>query len=112
MRKLIGFMILGASLSVTQGTLAQTGLSDMVVKGEDMSAEAGGIVKPLPAGQALAEAQYRLGFKYDVAKGVDQDYAQAVKWYRLAAAQGHAKAQGALGQLYARGQGVPKNLCS
>jgi TPR repeat protein len=34
-------------------------------------------------------------------------YAEAVKWYRLAAAQGNAPAQGNLGHMYANGQGVP-----
>ena len=36
-----------------------------------------------------------------------QDYAEAVKWYRLAAAQGFAPAQANLGVMYAKGQGVP-----
>ena len=34
---------------------------------------------------------------------------QAVKWYRLAADQGNAKAQTNLGVAYAAGQGVPKD---
>ena len=38
-----------------------------------------------------------------------QDYAEAVKWYRKAAEQGNAAAQGALGLLYAQGQGVPQD---
>jgi TPR repeat protein len=37
---------------------------------------------------------------------VVQDYAEAVKWYRLAAAQGHAAAQSNLGTMYVNGQGV------
>ncbi len=35
-----------------------------------------------------------------------QDYAEAVKWYRLAAAQGNANAQLNLGFMYANGRGV------
>ena len=35
-----------------------------------------------------------------------QDYAEAVKWYRLAAAQGNAIAQANLGLMYTNGQGV------
>ena len=35
-----------------------------------------------------------------------QDYAEAVKWYRLAAAQGKANAQYNLGVMYENGQGV------
>ncbi len=42
-------------------------------------------------------------------QGVPQDYAEAVKWYRLAAEQGDAGAQYNLGDMYANGQGVPQD---
>ena len=35
-----------------------------------------------------------------------QDYKEAVKWYRLAAEQGHAEAQINLGVMYETGRGV------
>ena len=38
-----------------------------------------------------------------------QDYQEAVKWYRLAAAQGYAPAQSSLGLAYDKGQGVPQD---
>ena len=38
-----------------------------------------------------------------------QDYAEAAKWFRKAADQGHAKAQNNLGVRYAKGQGVRKS---
>jgi TPR repeat protein len=38
--------------------------------------------------------------------GVHQDNAEALKWYRLAAEQGHANAQYNLGFMYANGKGV------
>ncbi len=38
-----------------------------------------------------------------------QDYVQAVPWYRMAAEQGNAGAQGNLGAMYANGNGVPQN---
>jgi uncharacterized protein len=41
---------------------------------------------------------------------VPKDDAEAVKWYRLAADQGHAKAQCNLGIMYATGNSVPKDL--
>jgi hypothetical protein len=44
---------------------------------------------------------------YGNGKGVPQDYAEAVKWYKLAAAQGNAYAQYNLGAMYELGQGVP-----
>lgn len=38
--------------------------------------------------------------------GVPQDYAEALKWFRKAAEQGHAEAQYKLGNCYFRGIGV------
>ena len=38
-----------------------------------------------------------------------QDFAEAVKWFRLAAEQGIAPAQYNLGIRYAKGQGVPQD---
>jgi TPR repeat protein len=45
--------------------------------------------RPL-ADQGNALAQRNLGFMYANGQGVPQDYAEAVKWYRLAADQGDA----------------------
>jgi TPR repeat protein len=42
-------------------------------------------------------------------KGVAQDYAEAVKWFRKAAEQGDAFAQARLGAMYILGQGVPQD---
>ena len=38
-----------------------------------------------------------------------EDDAEAVRWYRLAADQGHAYAQNNLGAMYANGDGVPED---
>jgi len=46
---------------------------------------------------------------YKNGEGVIQDYKEAVNLYRLAAEQGHAKAQSNLGFMYAIGQGVTKD---
>jgi len=46
---------------------------------------------------------------YATGRGVPQDYAQAVKCFRLAADQGNADAQFNLGQMYANVQGVPRD---
>ena len=56
-----------------------------------------------------AEAQFNLGVMYSKGQGVPQGYAEAVRWYRLAAEQGFAEAQTNLGTRYALGQGVPQN---
>jgi TPR repeat protein len=42
-------------------------------------------------------------------QGVPQDYAEAVKWYRKAADEDFAVAQGNLGTMYALGHGVPQD---
>ena len=42
------------------------------------------------ADQGVASAQFNLGLIYLEGQGVPQDGAEAVRWYRLAAEQGHA----------------------
>ena len=54
------------------------------------AAQAGDFATALKEWKPLAEAgdvdaQYNLGIMYDNGYGVPQDYAEAVKWYRLAA---------------------------
>ena len=46
---------------------------------------------------------------YGTDEGVPQDYAEAVKWFRLAADQGDASAQFNLGFRYYAGEGVPQD---
>jgi TPR repeat protein len=43
---------------------------------------------------------------YSQGQGATQDDAEAVKWYRLAARQGHVDAQINLGLMYSKGPGV------
>ncbi|MBL0116020.1 MAG: sel1 repeat family protein [Sphingomonadales bacterium] len=50
-----------------------------------------------------------LGEMYYNGKGIAQDYAAALVWYRMAADRGDASAQGSLGAMYANGQGVAKD---
>ena len=45
-------------------------------------------------------ARVALGDRYRFGDGVSQDDVKAAKWYRLAADQGHAKAQFELGVMY------------
>lgn len=56
-----------------------------------------------------ANAHFQRGLRYAQGEGVPQDYAEAVKWYRLAAEAGHASAQKNLGFLYASGKGLPQD---
>ena len=58
------------------------------------------------------EAQANLGFAYYIGMGVPQDYAEGVKWLRMAAEQGHVESQYMLGDAYYRGTGVPQDAAS
>jgi TPR repeat protein len=46
---------------------------------------------------------------YRIGRGVTQDDAEAVRWYSLAAEQGHAAAQYHLGNMYVNGDGVTQD---
>jgi len=61
------------------------------------------------AGQGHLGSQYTLGVMYASGNGVPQDYAEAVRWFRLAAEGGHAEAQNNLGVMYRNGDGVPQD---
>jgi TPR repeat protein len=61
------------------------------------------------AEQGNASAQNGIGVMYYHGRGVPQNYAEAVKWCRLAAEQGDASAQYNLGDRYRQGQGVTQD---
>jgi TPR repeat protein len=54
-----------------------------------------------------ARAQYGLGLRYETGDGVQRNYSEARRWYRLAAEQCLAAAQFRLGTMHARGLGGP-----
>jgi TPR repeat protein len=62
------------------------------------------LVRPL-AEQGDARAEAALGTTYETGRGVSQDNAEAVKWYRLAADQGNARGEAGLGSMYLQGYG-------
>lgn len=59
--------------------------------------------------QADAGAQFSLGLMHYHGDRVEQNYEEAVKWWRKAAEQGHAKAQYELGIIYSKGHPVEQN---
>jgi S1-C subfamily serine protease len=61
------------------------------------------------ADQGNTDAQLNVGLMYDVGKGVPEDPARAVSWYRQSAERGHAAAQFNLGLMYASGRGVEQD---
>ena len=56
-----------------------------------------------------ASAMNRVGFRYEVGKGVAKDEVEAVKWYRKGAEGGNSVAMSNLGLAYANGRGVTKD---
>lgn len=67
------------------------------------------LLRPL-AEKGDAEAQFRLGYRYDNGEGVAQDYAQAIYWYEQSAMQNYAGAECNLGWLYENGNGVSQDF--
>ncbi len=56
-----------------------------------------------------ASAQYSVGACYRDGDGVQQDYAEAFKWFEKAAKKGHGSALNEVGFAYEFGKGVEKN---
>ena len=65
------------------------------------------ILQCLQAGDA--DVAFTMGNRYDRGEGVDQDFKEAMKWYRLSADHGNPKAQVNIGFLYKEGKGVPQD---
>ncbi len=64
----------------------------------------------LAAANGDVRAQFEIGAIYTEGRVIDQDMAEAAKWYERAAAKGFAPAQYRLGNLYEAGTGVDKDL--
>lgn len=67
------------------------------------------------AERGVPDAQFNLGMVYDMGdrvphNGVQFDASEAVKWFRKAAEQGHARAQLSLGIKYIQGMGVAEDV--
>ena len=62
-----------------------------------------------PTAKASTHETHDVTLGWKDGRGVPQDYAEAMKWYRKAADQGHAMAQFNLGLMYYYGRGVPQD---
>ena len=65
-------------------------------------------LRPL-AEKGLPDAQALLGAMYAQGRGMPQDPAEAIKWFRKGIAQDNHWAQHNLGYMYSQGYGVPQN---
>lgn len=64
------------------------------------------------AEKGVAGAQTVLGRMYDSGRGVRQNFAEAMRWYQLAAAQNDPSAQNNLGVMHQFGHGMPVDLAT
>lgn len=55
------------------------------------------IVWDLSADESDADAQFRIGERFEAGRGIPQDYERAAEWFRKAAEQGHPETQNKLG---------------
>ena len=101
-----------------EGTSSEASKSQNIIKNDALrSKDSSGenyATKDLASLQALAKnndpkAQFYLGIRYSFGQGVEQDYQEAVNWYRKSAEQGDARAQYNLGICYSQGEGVEQD---
>jgi localization factor PodJL len=74
------------------------------------SALVGPLSLRLAAANGDASAEFEVGARFAEGKGIQQDFKQAITWYRRSATRGFALAQYRLATLYERGLGVSKDL--
>lgn len=68
------------------------------------------LIRMSGAEHASAEVQLGIGDLYRSGEGVRKNYTEAVRWYRMAAAQGNADAMNNLGVSYSSGLGVRQDF--
>lgn len=73
-------------------------------------AEIGPMSLRVAAAEGNALAEYQVGSRYARGMGVNQDLAEAARWFKRAAERGYAPAQYRLATHFERGAGVSKNL--
>src|SRR5688572_4199957 len=61
------------------------------------------------AATGYAPDQFRLGVMFSYGIDVPENDAEAARWFRMAAEQGHPAAQHDLGWKYATGDGIPED---
>lgn len=96
----------GEARAAAQRAAAETRAAEQM--GQRFRARFAELLKEAEAG--LPHAMHLVGIAYARGRGVEQDYAKAVEYFRRAAALGHLEAQVSLGYCYATGRGVPRDL--
>ena len=101
-----GIVVAKVSLALVAGLASAEQPRNDVTDGPDESAAER---YTSAAEQGDPHAQNALGLAYQAGQGVDQDYGEALAWFRRAAEQGHAEAQWRLCEAYADGLGVERD---
>jgi hypothetical protein len=96
-----------AAAKSTQSAIVQPALTTRQQNGSDTTSMEG---LGRLAKQGDPAAQFALGAHYATGEEVQQDYAEAVRWFTMAAERGHVVAQATLGAYYWAGRGVPQDL--
>jgi uncharacterized protein len=111
MKKIVKSSVLGLLILMVSGlSLAQQESFDAGLAAKNRGHFATAIRAWLPlAEQGSAPAQNNMGHMYEEGLGVPQSYAEAMRWYRLAAASDLPEAQYNIGLLYYNGYGVSLN---
>jgi len=89
---------------VRAGLLKRTSNEGMV-RSEDLPE-----VESVAISEENLEHIFNIGCKYLIGRDMERDEAEAVKWFRLAADNGHAQSQEELGRMYEFGRGVSKDI--
>jgi TPR repeat protein len=99
-------------LAADQGNAdARYAIGMMAIQGPDVDYELALNWFGLAAEQGYAAAQYELGRIYADGNGVEQDEAEAMRLYRLAAAQGYVEARLIVDDIF-RGLSLAQNVCA
>src|SRR3974390_2434595 len=110
--KITSSLLLGA-ITATVFTLnvARAGTFDDAIAAYDRGDFQSAFQKFMPAAESgNPDAQANVGAMYANGEGVEQNLAEAAKWYRLSAEQGNASAQNRLGSMYDDGVGVTQDF--
>ena len=109
-----------AKVKVDEKSTTKNPMSDPVAAGKNEDGTNSETIKPVPADATFtrllklakagdAESQNFIGVMYSTGSRVEQNSAEAERWYRRAAKQGQPSANANLGHMYANGQGVDQD---
>ena len=103
------YFLSGASVNICKTCGVCVVIFSLPLSGCSSKTEFERTVERATAGDKSAQTNLGVIYENGGTVGGQWDYAEAVKWYRMAAEQGDAKAQTNLGLMYDKGDGVPQD---